>query len=83
MSFFKSSHNMVVRHRVYVSFVWAALTIFSVVGVFLGRESASYMAIGLSVMWVLNRIVREAFDGWVVLKALKEVEGNAELQKND
>lgn len=68
----------IAKQRIYVSFVWAALVVFSIVGIFLGKESAPYICVGLATMWVLGRIIGEAIDGWAYLKIL-----NAEPPKNE
>jgi len=60
-----------VKYRCYISFAWAIAVLFVTVGVFVGSEAAPYLGVGIAIMWTLNRIVREAIDGYRILKEFK------------
>lgn len=67
-----------VKYRCYISFAWAVAVLFVTVGVFLGNEDAPYLAGGIAIMWTLNRIVREAIDGYRILKELNAYQSRDE-----
>lgn len=59
------------RLRCYAAVGWGLIIAFALVGALLGKEAAVMIAFISGMMWVLNRIVVEAFDAAVVIMAPK------------
>lgn len=74
--------RMQLKFRAYVACAWAVLVVFALTGVILRKPAGVYVGIIISVMWVINRIIREAFDGLGLLRGLKEV-GESETDCSD
>ena len=63
--------------RAYVACGWGLIVLFAMMGVVLGKQAGMYVGVIGAVMWVLNRIIREAFDALSLLRGLKvEKDGN-------
>ncbi len=61
------------KFRSYVAIGWFVFLTFSMIGIVSGHESiATYLAIGIAVMWVINKIVNDAIDGFMILSILSK-----------
>lgn len=60
-----------VKFRAYVAIGWGLLILFAMMGVIMGKPLGVYIGVIGSVMWVMNRIIREAIDSLRFLRALK------------
>lgn len=60
-----------IKFRALVSCGWGLIVLFAMMGVILGRPAGMYIGIITAVMWVLNRIAREAFDALRLLRGMK------------
>lgn len=60
-----------IKLRAYVACGWVLIVLFAMVGVILGRPAGVYVGLIAAVMWVLNRIIREAFDALRLLQGIK------------
>lgn len=60
-----------IKFRAFVACGWGLVVLFAMMGVILGRPAGVYIGIIAAVMWVLNRIVREAFDALRLLRGIK------------
>lgn len=70
-----------IKFRAYVACGWGLLVLFALMGVVLGRPQGMIIGVIAAVMWVLNRMVREAFDGLRMLRGMKAEQ--AEQKKGD
>ncbi len=60
-----------IKFRAFVACCWGLVVLFAMMGVILGKPAAIYIGVIAAVMWVLNRIIREAFDGLRMLRGIK------------
>lgn len=60
-----------IKFRAFVACGWGLLVLFAMMGVILGRPQGMYIGIIAAVMWVLNRIIREALDALRLLRGMK------------
>jgi len=63
-----------VKFRAFVACGWGLVVLFAMMGVLLGRPAGVYIGIIAAVMWVLNRITREAFDALRLLRGIKAMD---------
>lgn len=66
------------KFRAYVSIGWGLLILFAMMGVIMGKPLGIYVGIIGSVIWVMNRIIRETFDSLRLLRALKVSESKGD-----
>ena len=71
------------KFRCYVACGWGLVVAFAMVGVLLGRQAGVYIAVIAAVMWVLNRIIREASDSLRLLGAIKGAEEETAKKNGD
>lgn len=60
-----------IKFRAFVACGWGLVVLFAMMGVILGRPAGVYIGTIAAVMWVLNRIIREAFDSLRLLRGMK------------
>ena len=71
------------KFRAYVACGWGLVVLFALMGVILGRPAGVIIGCIAAVMWVLNRIIREAFDGLRMLRGIKAADAADAAGKGD
>lgn len=61
------------KFRAWVACGWGLVILFAMMGVILGNPKGVLIGIIAAVMWVLNRIIREAFDALRLLRGAKKL----------
>lgn len=54
--------------RSIIAIAWGFIVMFALLGALLGKEQATWIGLIAGVMWVLNRIIIEAFDAMQFLR---------------
>lgn len=60
------------KFRAWIACGWGLVILFAMMGVILGNPKGVLIGIIAAVMWVLSRIIREAFDALRLLRGAKK-----------
>ena len=66
-----------IKFRAYVCCGWGLVVLFAMMGVILGRPQGVFIGVIAAVMWVLNRIIREALDSLRLLRGMKAADAQS------